>query len=206
VKEQGFVMVPRAILKDPELSDHARLTWVLLASHADGAGRAYPSIATLARLLGRSRTVVGHALTELIAAGLLTRQHGQTVNHYTVHGLVGGQSVVPSGQPVASRAADNPVNGQSGGGRTGSLSTQETVDRPVSGLSTGQSVDTNDTQLTKRGDAPAGIRRREDQSDAVPADYCRTHWKFAPCWQCERDAYRQEHGYGEPTPAPRPDH
>ena len=56
---------------DVEVSAYAKLAYLALARFADGAGSCFPSVGTLARVMGCGRTRVKESLGELEQAGLV---------------------------------------------------------------------------------------------------------------------------------------
>lgn len=87
---QGFAMIPRWLLHDQAVTAHAKMTYAILASHADRYGRCWPSHATIARLGGMSVSTVQRALRELNALGIVAKESrrkshgGATSNRYTI--------------------------------------------------------------------------------------------------------------------------
>jgi len=70
------------ILKGPRLS-----CFICLALHIDGEGECYPSIDTIVRETGYSRTTVCRALDELVELGLIEKEHRRhKTTLYTVKG------------------------------------------------------------------------------------------------------------------------
>jgi len=56
------------------LTNRARNVLIVLAVHADGSGRCWPTIATIASLSGLNRATVHRAIDDLVAAGHLERE------------------------------------------------------------------------------------------------------------------------------------
>lgn len=71
----GWAVLPAWIACDPRLSPEARCLLLILSSHADDRTHPYPSIARMARFLGRSERTVLRVLADLEAAGLVQRVH-----------------------------------------------------------------------------------------------------------------------------------
>lgn len=84
------------IVRRPDLSPTAKIVWLVIASHADVTGVAWPSWRTIQTEAGVSRATVNRALGELKAAGLITWK----------------QSVSESGEPCGSNRY-RPVWGES---------------------------------------------------------------------------------------------
>ncbi len=68
-----FAMVPAAILEDDTLDTYSKMILVALRLHADREGRAFPSLATLARLSGMGKSTIVRKLSELECSGHLRR-------------------------------------------------------------------------------------------------------------------------------------
>jgi predicted ArsR family transcriptional regulator len=88
----GWAAVPRWVLDDEALSNHAKLLIVVLSSYVSvRTQQCWPSHATLAEKCGVSTDTVQRALRELRARGLVTweartrRDTGQTSNLYSLH-------------------------------------------------------------------------------------------------------------------------
>lgn len=58
-----------------ELSHRARTVYMYLKDRADGQGRCWPGIKTIARDLGLSTSTVKRALDDLCREGLITKEH-----------------------------------------------------------------------------------------------------------------------------------
>lgn len=71
----GWAVLPSWIACDPTLSPEARVVLLVLSSHADERTHPFPSIARLARLVGRSERTILRMLAELEARGLIQRLH-----------------------------------------------------------------------------------------------------------------------------------
>lgn len=87
VTRHGFTQVPNFILKDPNLSVGAKLTYAMFLSYAWHNDSCFPGQDRLATDMGLSRSRVTEFVSELNRAGLLTiqrRGQGRT-NFYTVH-------------------------------------------------------------------------------------------------------------------------
>jgi hypothetical protein len=72
VTQQGFTMIPNAVLTAAHLSSGARLLYGLLKMHAWQADNAYPGQERLAGYLGVSTRQVRTYQAELEQAGLIT--------------------------------------------------------------------------------------------------------------------------------------
>jgi len=71
--------IPNWLLKRPEVSMAAKLTYARLGQYAGKDGEAFPKIETLAEELGASKSTVERALLELKKAGLIeSHQRGLT--------------------------------------------------------------------------------------------------------------------------------
>ena len=57
-----------------DLSHRAKAVYMYLKDRADGQGRCWPAIGTIAAELGLSRSTVKRALADLHRAGLLTKE------------------------------------------------------------------------------------------------------------------------------------
>ena len=68
-----FAMVPAAVLEDDTLDTYSKMILVALRLHADREGRAFPSLATLARLSGMGKSTIVRKLSELECSGHLRR-------------------------------------------------------------------------------------------------------------------------------------
>jgi hypothetical protein len=71
----GWAVLPARIACDPSLSPEARLLLLVLSSHADDRTHPFPSLARMARFMGRSERTVLRVLADLEAAGLVQRVH-----------------------------------------------------------------------------------------------------------------------------------
>ena len=68
-----FAVVPAAVLEDDTLDTYSKMILVALRLHADREGRAFPSLATLARLSGMGKSTIVRKLSELECSGHLRR-------------------------------------------------------------------------------------------------------------------------------------
>lgn len=85
----GWAVLPARIVCDPSLSPEARCVLLILSAHADDHSHPFPSVATIARHLGRSERTVLRVLSELRAAELVEvrhrfRGHEQTTSEYVL--------------------------------------------------------------------------------------------------------------------------
>jgi hypothetical protein len=71
----GWAVLPAWVACDHHLSPEARCLLLILSSHADDRTHPFPSIARMARFLGRSERTVLRVLADLEAAGLVQRVH-----------------------------------------------------------------------------------------------------------------------------------
>ena len=95
VTRGGFTQVPNFILKDPNLSVGAKLSYAMFLSYAWHNDSCFPGQDRLAADMGLSRSRVTELVSELSRAGLLTiqrRGQGRT-NYYTVHFQVNGKGM-----------------------------------------------------------------------------------------------------------------
>jgi DNA-binding transcriptional MocR family regulator len=87
---QGWSSIPRWILHSEKIGPHAKLIYVVIQSHTDEHGTAYPSHRTIAEVSGLSRRAVQRGCAELQALGVLEVIHrarkdgGQAANLYRV--------------------------------------------------------------------------------------------------------------------------
>lgn len=84
---KGFTQVPNFILRNPNLSIGARMTYGMFLSYAWHNDNCFPGQDRLATDMGMSRSRVTEFVSELSRAGLLTiqrRGQGKT-NDYTIH-------------------------------------------------------------------------------------------------------------------------
>jgi hypothetical protein len=82
-----YARIPARAISYRELSAHDWRVLVCIASHADGAGRAYPSMARISAMTGIGRGNVPRAIARLERLGLLRRQSragDSAVNLYKV--------------------------------------------------------------------------------------------------------------------------
>jgi hypothetical protein len=91
-----------------EVSTSARHVYLLLAAHADPAGNAWPSVATLAAMVKRNRDTVRVALRELEASGDVVPSARKGAS--TVYYLPRLPATYPAAQPVGGVAGE-PVGG-----------------------------------------------------------------------------------------------
>lgn len=69
-----FAKVPEEIFLDDQLDVYSKMVMSTLYLHADGSGRAFPSINTITRLSGMAKGTVVKRLSRLEKLGYLTRQ------------------------------------------------------------------------------------------------------------------------------------
>jgi predicted transcriptional regulator len=71
----GWAVLPSWIGCDPSLSPEARVVLLVLSAHSDDRAHPFPSIARIARLVGRSERTILRLLAELEGRGLIERLH-----------------------------------------------------------------------------------------------------------------------------------
>ena len=71
----GWSVLPSWVACDPTLSPEARVVLLVLSAHADDRPHPFPSIARIARLVGRSERTVLRLLAELEGRNLIQRLH-----------------------------------------------------------------------------------------------------------------------------------
>jgi DNA-binding transcriptional ArsR family regulator len=101
----GWAVLPARIVCDPSLSPEARCVLLVLSAHADDHAHPFPSVATIARHLGRSERTVLRVLSELRAAELVEVRHRfrggeQTTSEYVLRFDRWGR---PTPSPVTDR-------------------------------------------------------------------------------------------------------
>lgn len=87
VLQGGFTQVPNFILKDPNLSVGAKVTYAMFLSYAWHNDSCFPGQERLAQDMGLGRSRVTQLIAELERAGLISIQRrglGKT-NIYTIH-------------------------------------------------------------------------------------------------------------------------
>jgi len=107
VLQGGFTQVPNFILKNPEISLGARLTYAMFLSYAWHNESCFPGQDRLAEDMGMSRSRVTEFVGELEHAGLISiqrRGQGKT-NLYIIHFPV-KSAQAPVDKPSRSRRAD----------------------------------------------------------------------------------------------------
>ena len=72
-KSQGFAAIPRWLLHDPQVSAHAKLTYLGLATYMNRQGLALVKRSTLAATVGLSVRTVSRALNDLETLGAIER-------------------------------------------------------------------------------------------------------------------------------------
>jgi len=80
LEQGGYVVIPQAILHDPNLTAPEILCWLALAAHQRGNNWSWPSVTRLAHLTRLSRSTVIRTLKSLESKGYLKRKrrHGTT--------------------------------------------------------------------------------------------------------------------------------
>ena len=188
----GWAVLPARIVCDPSLSPEARCVLLILSAHADDHAHPFPSVATIARHLGRSERTVLRVLSELRAAELVEvrhrfRGHEQTTSEYvlrfdrwgraptspvTVRGDTGGVQTKTMG--TAPRESENPplTPPSEEGGEPGAtpFALQGDPLAPLHGETRGE--------RGKRvgllfGGTPRGANRRVDAGDAASSPEAR---------------------------------
>ena len=99
VLRDGFTQTPNFILKNPDLSPGAKVTYAMFLSYAWNNDYCFPGQDRLAKDMGMSRSRVTVFVGELEDAGLVTverRGQGKT-NIYTIHFQVKAKSGRPQG-------------------------------------------------------------------------------------------------------------
>ena len=99
----GFTQIPNLILRNPELTLGAKVTYGLLLSYAWQKDNCYPSQDRLAADMGAGERSVIIYLQQLTAAGLISirrRGLGQT-NVYVIHRLRSAESALLEVQETA---------------------------------------------------------------------------------------------------------
>jgi len=87
---QGWASIPRWLLYSQEVTPKAKLVYLVIQSHTNEQGTAWPSQATIATESGLSLATVKRGLEELRKRGLVTAQErrrkdgGQTSSLYAV--------------------------------------------------------------------------------------------------------------------------
>jgi predicted transcriptional regulator len=127
-----YAVLPEWVLLHPDLSDRAVRLYGLLRRYADRQLKAWPSRRTLAEGLRCSRDSVDRALTELEAAGALTRQlrvgadglHDTTLYQLASLPPGGGAAPMPRGGRTAAAT---------GGRKAAAQNTQPVEPQPPSG-------------------------------------------------------------------------
>ena len=76
-----FVIFRRDVLEDPELSAVGRMVYVALASYATSDGKAWPSLASIARRSGLSPSTVARELNALEEKGYIVRRRRSMVGN-----------------------------------------------------------------------------------------------------------------------------
>ena len=87
VLQEGFTQVPNFILKNPDISVGARITYAMFLSYAWHNESCFPGQDRLAEDMGMSRSRVTEFVGELEQSGLISiqrRGQGKT-NLYTIH-------------------------------------------------------------------------------------------------------------------------
>jgi DNA-binding IclR family transcriptional regulator len=100
----GFAILPRWVLFETDLSEHARMVLLVLTAFVNSQSQeCWPSHATIAKGGGMSAPTVKRALNDLRDAGLVTweprfdHESGQTSNVYRLHLLLVDQTEPPRG-------------------------------------------------------------------------------------------------------------
>src|SRR5437867_10926456 len=102
-REAGWWWAPNAVVDDPRLNLVAIGVYGLLARHANGQRRCWPSTRRLARLGGVGQTTVLRALRRLEETGFISverRQSEHGDHDVSVYVLVGGCSQYGSREPL----------------------------------------------------------------------------------------------------------
>ena len=133
----GWAVLPARIVCDPSLSPEARCVLLILSAHADDHAHPFPSVATIARHLGRSERTVLRVLSELRAAELVEVRHRfrggeQTTSEYVLRFDRWGRPPSPSPVTVRGDTDDTPRGDRrdTPRGDTGGVQTKTTPPPP----------------------------------------------------------------------------
>lgn len=104
-EDGGWASIPNWLVRDPEVSSHAKLIYVYLNSRVGRNGSCWPALGTVATETGLSQSTVQRALRELRSLGVVawwteTTARGR-VNRYRMSPYVGGcghSDYTPCGQ------------------------------------------------------------------------------------------------------------
>lgn len=80
LKEQGFVAVRHCIIRDRTIGGYTKLVYIIIADHSDENNLSFPSVSTIAAEAGCTPKTALKAIGELIAKGLITREHRTLAN------------------------------------------------------------------------------------------------------------------------------
>lgn len=111
VLRDGFTQTPNFILRNPDLSPGAKVTYAMFLSYAWNNDYCFPGQDRLAADMGMSRSRVTEYVGELQRAELITierRGQGKT-NIYTIHFQVKSKSARPQG-PVDKTSRRRPAD------------------------------------------------------------------------------------------------
>lgn len=124
--ENGYGRGPRDLIRDPSLSERARLLFVLLEDYASPGRQIFPSRQTLADHLGVSIASVKRAVAELSGSGWMDVTHRQgTSNLYVLHGPSRVIHDPSTGSEFRGRVTHDPTTRVTHDPRVGSPMTRE---------------------------------------------------------------------------------
>ena len=153
-----FSMVPLSAANIRELGAQDLRTLIALASHANGDGRAYPSLTRLAAITGIDRRGVCRSIGHLETAGLIRRQRQRLKGQAESWGRTSYELIFGDCEVVVPR----PLGG-SGSGATGVVVPDTPLNRPIE-----QKIHTR------------SARSRERQVDDGATSDFETFWRAYP--------------------------
>lgn len=71
---QGFAMIPRWLLYRQDVTIYAKVAYLVIASHANRSGTAWPSLALIATEGSMSRESAKRGVQDLLAMGVIERE------------------------------------------------------------------------------------------------------------------------------------
>lgn len=175
--------VKAAMLASKDLGKNERLVVLAIAAHANAAGDAWPSVATIAEYVGCSERTVQRCLAKLIQAGRLAARWvaGRATRTYRL--IVDGVTSAIAG--VTKRAAGVP--NQAGEGDTQGVS-PEGVEDPEKALK-GRAAARNWRRFIPKN-KPDPVRRGAALPPPSRTDQCPEHrgWLAYNCGPCRAEA------------------
>lgn len=75
-------MIPRWLLHDETVSMHAKVVYIVIQSHVNKHGTAWPNRETISRIGGLSVSAVKRAVRELTRLGIITVRRQRRANGY----------------------------------------------------------------------------------------------------------------------------